>query len=113
VSGVVLHGDQFFPPEKRAGAQYAQVFQSSSEGGSAIRMQAASRDPVLRDEIATTRSSSCTATPAFGRFLVSCGRELASRRPRSVGNSRTSAIDRRRIQPYDFGTGRPAGKGES
>ena len=34
VSGVVLHGDQFFPPESRAGAQYAQVFQSSSEGGS-------------------------------------------------------------------------------
>ena len=33
VSGVVLHGDQYFPPEKRAGAQYAQVFQSSSEGG--------------------------------------------------------------------------------
>jgi len=34
VSGVVLHGDRFFPPEKNAGAQYAQVFQSSSEGGS-------------------------------------------------------------------------------
>ena len=34
VSGVVLHGDQYFPPEKRVGAQYAQVFQSSSEGGS-------------------------------------------------------------------------------
>ena len=34
VSGVVLHGDQYFPAEKSMGTQYAQVFQSSSEGGS-------------------------------------------------------------------------------
>jgi cardiolipin synthase A/B len=34
VSGVVLHGDQYFPLLKPTGAQYAQVFQSSSEGGS-------------------------------------------------------------------------------
>ncbi len=34
VSGVVLHGDNYFPPVKPVGAQYAQVFQSSSEGGS-------------------------------------------------------------------------------
>ncbi len=34
VSGSVLHGDQFFPPQRAAGKQHAQVFQSSSEGGS-------------------------------------------------------------------------------
>ena len=33
VSGVVLHGDPYFPPLKPAGPMYAQVFQSSSQGG--------------------------------------------------------------------------------
>jgi len=34
VSGSVLHGDPFFPPLKPAGPMFAQVFQSSSQGGS-------------------------------------------------------------------------------
>lgn len=34
VSGSVLHGNQYFPPQQLSGKQYAQVFQSSSEGGS-------------------------------------------------------------------------------
>ena len=34
VSGSVLHGDPYFPPQPAAGKQYAQVFQSSSAGGS-------------------------------------------------------------------------------
>ncbi|MGZ9076031.1 MAG: phospholipase D-like domain-containing protein, partial [Burkholderiaceae bacterium] len=34
VSGSVLHGDPYFPPQKPSGQMYAQVFQSSSEGGS-------------------------------------------------------------------------------
>jgi cardiolipin synthase len=34
VSGSVLHGDKYFPPQRAAGTQHAQVFQSSSEGGS-------------------------------------------------------------------------------
>lgn len=34
VSGSVLHGDPFFPPQQSVGEMYAQVFQSSSEGGS-------------------------------------------------------------------------------
>lgn len=34
VSGSVLHGDKYFPPQRVAGEQHAQVFQSSSEGGS-------------------------------------------------------------------------------
>lgn len=33
VSGAVLHGDPYFPRQQAAGNQYAQVFQSSSEGG--------------------------------------------------------------------------------
>ena len=33
-TGKVLHGDAYFPPERKAGDQYAQVFQSSSQGGS-------------------------------------------------------------------------------
>ena len=34
VSGTVLHGDDYFPALEPAGQQWAQVFQSSSEGGS-------------------------------------------------------------------------------
>ena len=34
VSGTVLHGDVYFPPQKAEGKAYAQVFQSSAEGGS-------------------------------------------------------------------------------
>jgi cardiolipin synthase len=34
VSGLVLHGDAYFPPQAAAGGPHAQVFQSSSEGGS-------------------------------------------------------------------------------
>ena len=34
ISGSVLHGDQYFPPQATIGTQFAQVFQSSSEGGS-------------------------------------------------------------------------------
>ena len=34
VSGSVLHGDPYFPSQKAAGPMYAQVFQSSSQGGS-------------------------------------------------------------------------------
>jgi cardiolipin synthase len=34
VSGSVLHGDGYFPLQRTAGNQHAQVFQSSSEGGS-------------------------------------------------------------------------------
>ena len=34
VSGSVLHGDQYFPSQQPTGKQYAQVFQSSSQGGS-------------------------------------------------------------------------------
>ena len=34
VSGSVLHGDMYFPAQKPSGPMYAQVFQSSSEGGS-------------------------------------------------------------------------------
>ena len=34
VSGSVLHGDEYFPLQRTAGNQHAQVFQSSSEGGS-------------------------------------------------------------------------------
>ena len=34
VSGAVLHGNAYFPPQKPSGPMYAQVFQSSSEGGS-------------------------------------------------------------------------------
>ncbi len=34
VSGSVLHGDQYFPPQQASGKQFAQVFQSSSQGGS-------------------------------------------------------------------------------
>jgi cardiolipin synthase A/B len=34
VSGDVLHGDLYFPPLEPAGEQYAQMFTSSSEGGS-------------------------------------------------------------------------------
>ncbi len=34
VSGSVLHGDPYFPAQKPAGQMYAQVFQSSSQGGS-------------------------------------------------------------------------------
>ena len=34
VSGAVLHGDPYFPAQKPSGQMYAQVFQSSSEGGS-------------------------------------------------------------------------------
>ncbi len=34
VSGAVLHGDIYFPRAQSSGKQYAQVFQSSSEGGS-------------------------------------------------------------------------------
>jgi len=34
VSGAVLHGDPFFPPLKTEGPMFAQVFQSSSRGGS-------------------------------------------------------------------------------
>ena len=34
VSGSVLHGDTYFPAQKPSGPMYAQVFQSSSEGGS-------------------------------------------------------------------------------
>ncbi len=34
VSGSVLHGDPYFPAQKPAGPMYAQVFQSSSQGGS-------------------------------------------------------------------------------
>ncbi|MEP6608892.1 MAG: phospholipase D-like domain-containing protein [Burkholderiaceae bacterium] len=34
VSGAVLHDDAFFPAQKAAGKQYAQIFQSSSQGGS-------------------------------------------------------------------------------
>lgn len=34
VSGSVLHGDTYFPAQKPAGPMYAQVFQSSSQGGS-------------------------------------------------------------------------------
>ena len=34
VSGAVLHGDPYFPALKPSGSMYAQVFQSSSEGGS-------------------------------------------------------------------------------
>ncbi len=34
ISGSVLHGDQYFPPQAATGTQFAQVFQSSSEGGS-------------------------------------------------------------------------------
>jgi len=34
VSGAVLHGDPFFPAPKTAGPMFAQVFQSSSRGGS-------------------------------------------------------------------------------
>ena len=34
VSGSVLHGDPYFPAVKPSGPMYAQVFQSSSEGGS-------------------------------------------------------------------------------
>ncbi|MBA2548455.1 MAG: cardiolipin synthase B [Burkholderiaceae bacterium] len=34
VSGLVLHGDPFFPDQKPAGPMFAQVFQSSSQGGS-------------------------------------------------------------------------------
>jgi len=33
VSGAVLHGDPYFPRQQAVGNQYAQVFQSSSEGG--------------------------------------------------------------------------------
>ena len=33
VSGEVLHGDSYFPPREPAGAQYAQMFKSSTEGG--------------------------------------------------------------------------------
>ncbi len=34
VSGSVLHGDSYFPPQQASGKTYAQVFLSSSEGGS-------------------------------------------------------------------------------
>jgi len=34
VSGAVLHGDPFFPEQNPAGPMFAQVFQSSSQGGS-------------------------------------------------------------------------------
>ena len=34
VSGAVLHGDSYFPAQQNSGQMYAQVFQSSSEGGS-------------------------------------------------------------------------------
>ena len=34
VSGSVLHGEQYFPSQRASGKQYAQVFQSSSQGGS-------------------------------------------------------------------------------
>ena len=34
VSGSVLHGDLYFPAQKPSGPMYAQVFQSSSQGGS-------------------------------------------------------------------------------
>ena len=34
VSGWVLHGHQYFPAQQTPGKQYAQVFQSSSQGGS-------------------------------------------------------------------------------
>jgi cardiolipin synthase A/B len=34
VSGKVLHGDRYFPPQQEAGPQLAQVFESSAEGGS-------------------------------------------------------------------------------
>ena len=34
LSGSVLHGDPYFPLQKPAGQMYAQVFQSSSQGGS-------------------------------------------------------------------------------
>jgi cardiolipin synthase len=34
VSGTVLHGDAYFLPQKAEGKAYAQVFQSSAEGGS-------------------------------------------------------------------------------
>ncbi len=34
VSGSVLHGDTYFPAQKQAGQMFAQVFQSSSQGGS-------------------------------------------------------------------------------
>jgi cardiolipin synthase A/B len=34
VSGAVLHGNPYFPPVQPSGSHYAQVFQSSSEGGS-------------------------------------------------------------------------------
>ena len=34
LSGSVLHGDRYFPPLKPEGKAYAQVFQSSAEGGS-------------------------------------------------------------------------------
>jgi cardiolipin synthase len=33
VSGVVLHGDAYFPPQKPKGSLYAQVFKSSVDGG--------------------------------------------------------------------------------
>ena len=33
VSGVVLHGDAYFPPQRDAGPLYAQVFKSSVDGG--------------------------------------------------------------------------------
>ncbi len=35
VSGSVLHSEQYFPSQQTFGKQYAQVFQSSSQGGSA------------------------------------------------------------------------------
>ncbi|MGH6611292.1 MAG: phospholipase D-like domain-containing protein [Burkholderiaceae bacterium] len=34
VTGAVLHGDPYFPPPLKPGQMYAQVFQSSAEGGS-------------------------------------------------------------------------------
>jgi cardiolipin synthase A/B len=34
VSGVVIHGDDYFPPLAAAGTHYAQMFKSSPEGGS-------------------------------------------------------------------------------
>ena len=34
VTGSVLHGEDYFPPQQATGREHAQVFQSSSEGGS-------------------------------------------------------------------------------
>ncbi len=75
VSGSVLHGDTYFPAQKPAGQMYAQVFQSSSQGGSESMhlMYLLSIAAATKTSIWRWRTSCRTRSPAKRSLTRSSG----------------------------------------